>query len=262
MIILFIADIVGQPGRDCVRKLLPELAGEKKPDIIIANAENVAGGKGLTGPLALELFDSGAQVLTLGNHAFDRKEVDSIIGDPRIVRPANYPPMVAGRGCTVITTTTGKKLAVISLMGRVYMPHTDCPFRKASEVLETMAKENPDINIVFVDFHAEITSEKQAMGWYLDGRVSAVIGTHTHIPTADERILPGGTAYLTDAGMTGPRDGVIGMDKDIIIKKYITGVRQHYSMAKGTAVMQGCVITVDETTGKATNIERFSLVEQ
>src|SRR3989339_495068 len=254
MIILFIADIVGQPGRDCVRKLLPELAGEKKPDIIIANAENVAGGKGLTGPLALELFDSGAQVLTLGNHAFDRKEVDSIIGDPRIVRPANYPPMVAGRGCTVITTTTGKKLAVISLMGRVYMPHTDCPFRKASEVLETMAKENPDINIVFVDFHAEITSEKQAFGWFLDGRVSAVIGTHTHVQTADARILPSGTAYITDAGMTGPRDGIIGMDRDIIIKKYLTAIPHRFSVAAGPAMLNACVIDIDTDTGASTGI--------
>jgi len=259
MIILFIADIVGQPGRDCVRRLLPELAGEKKPDIVIANAENVAGGKGLTGPLALELFGSGIHALTLGNHAFDRKEIDSIIGDPRIVRPANYPPMVAGRGWTVITTPSGKKIAIISIMGRVYMPHTDCPFRKASEILETITRET---NVIFVDFHAEITSEKQAMGWHLDGQVSAVVGTHTHIPTSDERILPGGTAYLTDAGMTGPQDGVIGMDKDIIIKKYITGVRQHYAIAKGASVMQGCTVTVDETSGKATNMERFSLVEK
>lgn len=256
MKILFIADIVGEPGRAILSQKLPGLIEREKPDFVIANAENAAGGKGLTGPIAGELFGLGIDAITLGNHAFDRKEIDSAIDNPKVLRPANYPPNVPGRGWNVYKTNAGAKLAVINLMGRVYMPIIDDPFRGVTEILEKARKETHNI---FVDFHAEITSEKQTMGWYLDGRVSAVIGTHTHIPTADERILPGGTAYLTDAGMTGPYEGVIGMDKEIIIKKYLTGIPQHFSVARGMSILQGCTVDIDTTDGRATSISRFSV---
>lgn len=256
MKVLFVADIVGQPGREILKKKLPELKNKEKPDFIIANAENAAGGKGLTPGVSTEIFLTGVNVLTLGNHAFDRKEIDSIIKDDRILRPANYPPNVPGIGWNIYNLGDSLKLAVINIMGRVYMPIIDCPFRKINEILEEVSSETKNI---IVDFHAEITSEKQTYGWYLDGRVSAVIGTHTHIPTADEKILPGGTAYITDAGMTGPSQGVIGMDREVIIKKYLTGLRQHFTVAKGEAVMQGCVFDIDNNTGKALSIKRFSI---
>ncbi|MFH1368306.1 MAG: TIGR00282 family metallophosphoesterase [Elusimicrobiota bacterium] len=256
MKIIFIADIVGEPGRGIIAKTLPGLVSRENPDFVIANAENSAGGKGLTGSIAGELFGLGIDVLTLGNHTFDRKEIDTAIENPKVLRPANYPPNVPGRGWNIYTAKNGKKAAVVNLMGRVYMPIIDDPFRSANELLEIINKETKNI---IVDFHAEITSEKQTMGWYLDGRVSAVIGTHTHIPTADESILPGGTAYISDSGMTGPADGVIGMDKEIIIKKYLTGIPQHFVVSKGPAVMQGCVVEINENDGKALKISRFSL---
>ncbi len=256
MKILFIADIVGEPGREILRNKLPELLRNEQPDFVIANAENAAGGKGLTGPLARELFDLGVMAITLGNHTFDRKEIESIIDEPRVLRPANYPPLVPGHGYGVFEAKNGKKIAVLSMMGRVYLPDLDCPFRTASCILETVLAETP---VVFVDFHAEITSEKQAFGWYLDGRVSAVVGTHTHVPTADERLLPGGTAYLTDAGMTGPSEGVIGMDKEVVLKKYLTAIPQHFVIAKGASVMQGCIVEVNDGTGKAVSIKRYSI---
>lgn len=256
MKLLFIADIVGEPGREMISKRLPGLINRENPDFVVANAENSAGGKGLTGMIAGELFGSGVDVITLGNHTFDRKEIESTIDNPKILRPANYPVGVPGNGWGVYETRAGKKIAVINLMGRVYMPILDDPFRKAGELIEKAAKET---KCIFVDFHAEITSEKQTMGWYLDGRVSAMCGTHTHIPTADERVLPGGTAYITDAGMTGPSEGVIGMDKEVILKKYLTGIPQHFSIAKGASVMQGCVIEIETESGKATSIKRFSL---
>lgn len=256
MKIIFIADIVGEPGRLIIQDKLPGLLDREKPDFVIANAENAAGGKGITGPVAGELFGLGLDVLTLGNHTFDRKEIESAINNPKVLRPANYPPNVPGRGWNVYTSKSGKKLAVISLMGRVYMPIIDDPFRAVNEIIEQASKETKNI---LVDFHAEITSEKQTMGWFLDGRVSAVIGTHTHIPTADERVMPGGTAYISDSGMTGPSEGVIGMDKEIIIKKYLTGIPQHFTVAKGMSVLQGCAVEIDEDSGKGTSIRRFSL---
>ena len=256
MKILFIADIVGEPGRAVIAKGLPGLFGRENPDLIIANAENSAGGKGLTSPIAKELFSLGIDVITLGNHTFDRKEIENTIDDPKVLRPANYPPGVPGKGWNIYKTKSGHKVAVINIMGRVYMPVIDDPFRAVSDIIDKVKAET---KIIFVDFHAEITSEKQTMGWFLDGRVSACVGTHTHIPTADERVLPGGTAYLTDAGMTGPAEGVIGMDKEIILKKYLTGIPQHFSVAKGGSLMQGCVVEINESDGKAKSIKRFSI---
>jgi metallophosphoesterase (TIGR00282 family) len=256
MKVLFIGDIVGQPGRDILARRLNEIIDETQPDFVVANGENAAGGKGLTGTIAKELFDLGIQVLTLGNHAFDRREIEEALIDPRILRPANYPPNVPGKGWGVYAVSGGRKLAVVNLLGRVYLPAIDDPFRTANDILEKIYAETRNI---LVDIHAEVTSEKVAMGWYLDGRVSAVVGTHTHIPTADERIMPKGTAYLTDAGMTGPTDGVIGMDRDVVIKKFLTGIPQHFVVAKGNASVQGCVIDIDDATGQAKSIKRINI---
>ncbi|MBN1621327.1 MAG: TIGR00282 family metallophosphoesterase [Endomicrobiales bacterium] len=255
--VLFIADIVGKPGRIIIKDKLPEMIESEQPDFVIANAENSAGGKGLTEPVATELFDAGINVLTLGNHAFDRKEVEQIIDNKQILRPANYPSNVPGKGWNVYTTKNGVKLAVVNVMGRVYMPLLDCPFLTINNILE---KIHPLTRNIIVDFHAEITSEKQTFGWFLDGRVSAVLGTHTHIPTADEKILPDGTAYITDTGMTGPSEGIIGMDREIIIKKYITGVPHHFVVAKGPSIMQGAIVEIDTDSGKAASIKRFSIL--
>jgi len=256
MKIIFISDIIGQPGRDIVASKLPVLREKEKPFFVIANAENSAGGKGITVSIADELFALGVDVITLGNHTFDRKEAEAALSSERVLRPANYPPMAPGTGWGVYQSAEGVKVAVVNLMGRVYMPLTDCPFRAASNLLEKVSKETRNI---IVDFHAEITSEKQAMGWYLDGKVSAVLGTHTHIPTADERVLPQGTAYISDSGMTGPAEGVIGMDKELVLKKFLTGIPQHFEVAKGRSIMQGCVLDIDTGSGKAQSIKRFSV---
>ncbi len=239
-----------------MRQRLSELKEKENPDFIIANGENAAGGKGLTGPVAQEIFNCGVNVITLGNHAFDRKEIEEAITNPRILRPANYPPNVQGKGFGVYTIDGKRKIVVINLMGRVYLPMTDDPFREANEVLEKVANET---KVIIVDFHAEVTSEKVAMGYYLDGRVSAVLGTHTHIPTADEKILPLGTAYITDTGMTGPAEGVIGMDKEIVLKRFLTGLPYPFVVAKGQNIMQGCVLEIDDNSGKAKSIKRFSI---
>ncbi|MDR1196572.1 MAG: TIGR00282 family metallophosphoesterase [Endomicrobium sp.] len=254
MKLIFISDIVGQLGRNIVKNKLPDLIAENKPDIVIANAENAAGGKGLTPQTAKELFECGINVITLGNHAFDRHEVFDILGDCRVLRPANYPQSVAGKGYGVFVLPDGKKIAVINLIGRVHMPITDCPFAAADRIIEKVLKETKNI---FVDFHAEATSEKNAMGLYLDGRVSAIVGTHTHIPTADERVLPKGTAYITDAGMTGPSEGVIGTDAKLVIQKFVTGIHKHFVLAKGKSSFQGCIIETGND-GKALSIKRFS----
>ena len=256
MKILFIADIIGQPGREIVASKLAELKDKEKADFVIANGENAAGGKGITVAIANDLLSLGVDVITLGNHTFDRKEAEAALNADRVLRPANYPQGVPGAGWGVYASQDGVKVGVVNLMGRVYMPLTDDPFRTASATLEKIYKETRNI---IVDFHAEITSEKQAMGWYLDGRVSAVIGTHTHIPTADERVLPQGTAYISDAGLTGPAEGVIGMDKELVLKKFLTGIPQHFEVAKGRSVMQGCAIEIDSVSGKALSIKRFSI---
>lgn len=253
--VLFIADIVGEPGRRTVNKVLTEF---KKEDIdfTIANAENAAGGFGLTAKVAEEIIDSGVEVLTLGNHVWDRKEIKEIIENPQILRPANYPPFTPGRGYNFYLTRKGIKIAVVNLMGRVYMPDLDCPFRCMDVLLPEIKKVT---NLIIVDFHAEITSEKQAIGWYLDGKVSAVVGTHTHVQTADERILPEGTAYITDCGMSGPRDSVIGIKKEIILKKYLTQIPLRFEVAKKDLIFSGVIIELDEKTGKGLTIKRIQI---
>jgi len=254
--ILFIADIIGEPGRKTVNKVLSELKRKENIEFTIANAENAAGGFGLTKNVAEEIFASGVEVLTLGNHVWDRKEIKEIIDEARVLRPANYPPFTPGRGYNFYSSFKGTKIAVVNLMGRVYMPDLDCPFRSMDGFLPEIKKET---NIIIVDFHAEITSEKQAFGWYLDGKVSAVIGTHTHIQTADERVLPEGTAYITDCGMTGPRDSVIGIKKEIILKKYLTQIPLRFEVAKKDLIFSGVIVDLEEKSGKALSIKRLQI---
>src|SRR6478672_6270059 len=257
MNILFIGDIFGAPGRRIVSDHLQDIVATNQIDLAIANAENSAGGFGITPSIAEELFALGLDILTSGNHVWDKRELyDYLARQPRLLRPANYPD-APGRGVVVLRARNGVECAVLNLQGRTYMPVTDCPFRKADQLLADL---EPHIKVKFVDFHAEVTSEKIAMGWYLDGRVSAVIGTHTHVPTADTRILPGGTAYQTDAGMTGPYDSVIGVDKDIILRRFLTGIPTRMEASKTGVELRGVVVGVDEQTGQATQIRRICAV--
>jgi len=252
MRILFIGDIFGSPGRRIVADHLRDIIKAQGIDLAIANVENSAGGFGVTPAIAEDLFALGLDALTSGNHIFDKREVYDYLGrTPRLLRPANYPPGAPGAGMVVF-----KNCAILNLQGRTYMPYTDCPFRSADHLL---AELNPAIKVRFVDFHAEVTSEKIAMGWYLDGRVSAVIGTHTHVPTADTRILPGGTAYQSDAGMTGPCDSVIGVDKDVILKRFLTAMPIRMEAAKRQVELHSVIIDVDEASGKATAIRRHTI---
>ncbi len=226
--------------------------------LTIANGENAAGGFGITPPLADELFGYGVDVLTSGNHIWDKREIyDYLPRQPRLLRPANYPEGLPGSGVVVVDARNGVRCAVLNLQGRALMAAIDCPFRKANALLEAL---DPDVKIRFVDFHAELTSEKTAMGWHLDGRVSAVIGTHTHIPTADTRILPGGTAYQTDAGMTGPYHSVIGVDKQIILEKFLTQLPVRMEAARHGPELHGVIVEVDESTGKASAIRRVEIM--
>ena len=254
MRILVIADIFGEPGREAVKKLLPEIKGEEKIDLCIANGENAAGGFGITPKIAEQLFSWGVDIITMGNHVWDRKEVLDIINDQRMIRPANYPPGVPGRGWTVVTVDKAARVGIINLSGRVYMGNFDCPLRTADKVIAELKNQ---ADIIIVDMHGEITSEKVALGWYLDGRVSAVVGTHTHIPTADERILPGGTAYITDVGLTGSLDSVIGVKKEIIIQRFLTQMPVRFEEATANVVLAGVVIDIDAESGKATAIKRI-----
>lgn len=259
MNILMIGDVVGRAGRRALREYLAKLIRDYNIDFVICNAENAAGGSGITREVANELLDYGTDVLTTGNHVWDKKEIYEFIEtEPRLLRPANYPPGAPGMGYGVFTTRSGMKVGIINLAGRVFLPHFDCPFRKADEVLPVLREKT---QVICVDFHAEATSEKTALGWYLDGRVTAVLGTHTHIQTADERILPGGTAYITDVGMTGPRDSVIGVKKEIVIEKYITQMPKRFEVATGAYQLNAVVITVDEKTGRSCSIARISLQE-
>lgn len=252
--LLFIGDIVGRPGRRAVQVLLPELVRTYRPDAIIANGENAAGGFGLTRETANELFEFGVTVLTTGNHVWNKKEFyQSLETDERVIRPANYPKGAPGRGWTVTELPSGVRLGVINLSGRVFMTPLDCPFRVANTLVAELSRE---CDIIVVDFHAEATSEKVAMGWFLDGKVASVAGTHTHVQTADERILPHGTAYITDLGMTGPVDSVLGVRKDIIIQRFLSSIPAKFETAPGPSELQGAVVTVDESTGKARKIER------
>jgi 2',3'-cyclic-nucleotide 2'-phosphodiesterase len=259
MNILFIGDIFASSGRSIVADNLNQLITEYKIDLAIANAENSAGGFGITPLVAEELLALGLDVLTGGNHSFDKREIhDYYPHQPRLLRPANYPDGLPGSGVYAATARNGASYAVLSLQGRAHMPNTDCPFRKADELLASL---DAAVKIRIVDFHAELTSEKVAMGWYLDGRATAMIGTHTHIPTADTRVLPGGLAYQTDSGMTGPYDSVIGVDKDIILRRFLTGLTGRMEAARHGVELHGVVIEADETTGKARSIERIRCVK-
>jgi len=253
--ILFIGDIVGKPGREVVKNILPRVITEENIQFVVANCENAAGGFGLTPRISHEVFSVGVDVITMGNHVWARKEISEIIEEENILRPANFPPEVPGKGWTIIQAGNGIKIGIINLMGRVYMSTLECPFRTADAIIEEISKQT---KIIVVDMHAEITSEKVAMGWYLDGKVSAVIGTHTHVPTADERVLPQGTAYITDIGMTGPLDSVIGIKKEIILKKYLTQMPMRFEVANDDLVFAGAVMEIEEKTGKAKSIKRIA----
>src|SRR6266851_4342717 len=241
MRILFIGDIFSSVGRHIVADHLADIKQTQQIDLAIANAENSAGGFGITPSIAEELFALGLDVLTSGNHIWDKKEIyNYFVRRPALLRPANYSAPAPGAGVIVVAARNGSECAVINLQGRIYMPSTECPFRKADEILASL--ENTKVR--FVDFHAELTSEKMAMGWYLDGRVCAVVGTHTHIPTADERILTGGTAYQTDVGMTGPYDSVIGSEKSLAIRRFLTGMPIRLENAKSGAELHAVIVTV------------------
>ncbi|MDY0190542.1 MAG: TIGR00282 family metallophosphoesterase [Desulfuromonas sp.] len=260
MKILFVGDIVGRAGRQMLAQNLDKLVDQHNVDFVIVNGENSAGGFGLTDEIVRELRKLGVNVITSGNHIWDKKEfIPSLNRHEDVLRPGNYPPGSPGRGLGIYSSNVGTKIAVINLEGRVFMNSLDCPFRAADEYLGQLPE---DVAVVFVDFHAEASSEKMAFANYLDGRVSAVIGTHTHVPTADERILPGGTAYQTDAGMTGSRDSVIGVRKEIAIEKFVTQMPARFEVAKKDPVLCGVLIDVDDSTGRAQKIERVLLVSK
>ena len=251
--ILFVADVVGHPGREAVKAILPGLKKELQPDLTVVNGENAAGGFGLTAKIAAELKGAGADVITSGNHVFAQKEfVGELPGLDRVLRPANYPPGAPGQGWSLVEAA-GRQVLVMNLMGRIFLDALDDPFRAADAILAA----HPDVRIVFCDMHAEATSEKTAMGWYLDGRASAVVGTHTHIATADARVLPGGTAYITDVGMVGPRDGCIGMDKEVVIQRFLTGVPNRFVVASGPVTFNSVLVKIDGSTGRAASIQRI-----
>ncbi len=259
--IIFIGDIIGSPGRSAVKKALPEIKQWYNPNLIIANGENLAGGLGITPETANEVIDSGVDLLTTGNHIWDKKEIiDYIDSDERILRPANYPKGTPGKGFTIIQRTVFQQeipIAIFNLSGRVFMEPLDNPFAVSYELLPLLQEKS---RIIILDFHAEATSEKLAMGRYLDGKVSAVIGTHTHVQTADEVIFPGGTAYITDVGMTGPIDSIIGTKKDLVIKKFITQMPVKFDVPGGDVLFCAVIVDIDTNTGHAVNIERISKV--
>lgn len=248
----FVGDVVGRQGRRAVANLLPGVKGEFNIDFTIANCENAAGGFGLTKKVADELLSSGIDVLTSGNHIWDKREMVPLLDSmDRVLRPHNYPPGVPGRGCGVYRVKDAVKICVMNLQGRVFMRAIDCPFRSADALLEQVQDA-----ITIVDIHAEATSEKVAMGWYLDGRVAAVVGSHTHVQTADERVLPGGTAYITDAGMTGAFDSVIGIEKEAIINRFLTGIPNRFDQARQDVRLAGVVISIDSRRRKSVGIRR------
>ena len=251
MRVLAIGDVIGKPGRRCVAALLPQLRAELRVDMVIANGENAAAGRGLTANTARELFDAGVDVITSGNHIWDQKEIVPLLGgEAHILRPANYPDGVPGRGMDRIG-----ELVVINLMGRTFMSDIDDPFRVADRLLEGVPAGTP----VVVDMHGEATSEKVGMGWHLDGRVSAVFGTHTHVPTADQRLLPKGTAFVCDLGMVGARDSIIGVEPEPVLRKFLTGMPVRFPVAEGAGPIQfnSVLIDIDDGTGKARSIERI-----
>ena len=258
--LLFVGDIVGRPGRELLRRGLQAIVARHGIDLVIANAENAAAGFGLTPDLADDLFEYGVHVMTGGNHTWDKKEIIPYLADhPRVLRPANFPPGVPGAGHCVAKTSAGVPVGVVNVMGRVFMTAIDDPFRVVEQALEQVRRE---AKVVLVDFHAEATSEKVAMGWHLDGRATAVVGTHTHVQTADERVLPRGTAYITDVGMTGPHDSVIGVDRVAILQRFLTALPQRFETANENPRLNAVVITANEATGQASAIDRLSLSAQ
>lgn len=258
MKLLFIGDIVGRPGRDLVRRGVKPLVATHRIDFVIANGENAAAGFGITRELGDQLFGYGVEVLTSGNHIWDKKEaLDYIAREPRLLRPANYPAGAPGHGAYLATAANGVKVGVVNVMGRVFLANIDDPFTTAAREVARLRAEGAAL--VFVDMHAEVTSEKIAMGWFLDGQATAVVGTHTHVQTADNRVLPKGTAYLTDAGMTGPHDGVIGVEKEPVIGRFLNGLPARFETATGDPRLNGVIVTADPARGLALAIERVSL---
>jgi 2',3'-cyclic-nucleotide 2'-phosphodiesterase len=255
MNLLFLGDIVGKPGRRAIRAILPSLIHREQIAFVIANGENVSGGAGVEPDCCRDLFDSGVDVLTSGNHIWRKKEiVDYIEREHRLLRPANFPPGTPGKGWGRFATAGGVEIAVINLIGRVFMDSVDCPFQGVTAILAAL---EPRPKIVFVDMHCEATSEKGAMGWFLDGKASAVVGSHTHVQTADERVLPAGTAFLTDAGMCGPIDSVIGVKQELAVRRFVTHLPTRFETATGRTVVQGAIVGVDPDSGRAHSIKRL-----
>ncbi len=256
MRVLFIGDIVGKPGRAAVTGLLPKLRKEHAPDVVIANGENSAGGFGITPDISEDLLDLGIDVITTGNHIWDQKAIYGYIDEtPKLIRPLNYPEGNPGKGSYILNTDSGVKVGVLNLAGRVFMSNLDCPFKAAEAEVEKLREETP---VIIVDMHAETTSEKYAIAWFLEGQVTAVLGTHTHVQTADERILPpsGFTAFITDVGMTGPTNSVIGMKQDMVLERFLSQRPVRFEVAKGGVELQGVIIDLDPSTGRALSIER------
>jgi metallophosphoesterase (TIGR00282 family) len=257
MNILFVGDIFGKPGREIARRAIPALVEQRAIDFVIANVENSASGFGVTGDIADTILGYGVDVMTSGNHVWDKKEVlEYLPRQPKLLRPANFPAGVPGRGSYVGRTRTGEPIAVLNLMGRVFMTPLDDPFAVAVKEIEALRAK---ARVVIVDFHAEATSEKVAMGWHLDGRVTAVFGTHTHVQTADDRLLPKGTAYLTDAGMTGPHDSIIGVNIEAALGRFLTSMPAKFEAATGAGRLNAVIVTADPATGKATKIARLNM---
>jgi len=256
MRLLFVGDVVGQPGRRILKRRLPKLVSRHQADLVIVNGENAAGGVGLTPATAEEMFRAGADVITTGNHVWDRNEIIGLLDSTdRVLRPANYPEPAPGRGVCSVQASDGTPVTVVNLMGRVFMTNIDDPFRTADSILARL--EQPP-GVVVVDFHAEATSEKIAFGWYLDGRVTAVLGTHTHVTTADERILPGGTAYITDVGMTGPFDSVIGVEKEAVVERFLRQRPARFTPASGDVRLSAVLVEVSPISGRAESIRRLT----
>jgi metallophosphoesterase (TIGR00282 family) len=260
MNLLFIGDVVGKPGQRVISEQLPLLRNRYKVDLVVANAENIADGAGITKKTAEELFAAGVDVMTNGNHAWDKKEaLEYITTEPRLLRPHNYPDSTPGTGWFVTTIASGHRVAILNLMGNVYMhPTLACPFTAADRALTAKPE---DVKMVLVDLHAEVTSEKMAMGWFLDGRVSAMVGTHTHVPTADERVLPQGTGYITDVGMTGCYDSVIGMDTQKSLKRFVLKLPERFEVAEGAGTLCGVLLDIDAETGLCREITRVRVME-
>jgi len=259
MNILFIGDIVGRPGRELLRKGLPSLSAHYEADLIIANAENAAAGFGITKDIGDAILDWGVHVMTSGNHVWDKREaLDYIAIEPRLLRPANYPSGVPGRGSCIVQTGDGREVGVVNVMGRVFMTPIDDPFAVVLKEIEALRHRT---RVIVVDFHAEATSEKIAMGWHLDGKATLVVGTHTHVQTADARILPNGTAYMTDAGMTGPHDSIIGMEREGALSRFLTAMPSKFEPASGNPRLNGVAVTCDDKTGRAISVTRVSFSE-